>query len=497
MEKRKKIIIVGAGIAGLATGCYAEMNGYETVIYEMAGKPGGVCTSWSRHGFTFDYCMHNLIGTGSKSSVRKIWNELGAFSDGDIIDHEVFVRVEGSAGEVLNLYTDLRRLQKHLLDIASEDKEVIREYIKGARSIARADVFSLPLGEKKSWIGMLGHLPALNKWGKVTMGSFADRFSSPFLRRAFRHVQYDIDEYDMPIMPNIAFMGGQDAGDLGWVRGGSRQFSNRIAGRYADLGGTLHCNSPVDRIIVREGCACGVRLADGTDVPADIVVSAADGYKTIYKMLEGKYTNDLIDRYYEQFPESQPFGLQVYFGLNRELPEVPHALVLLFDRPLTIEGEEKDSLYIKFFNSQSGLVSEGKSVVQVITGGNYSYWNNLYQNPAKYKEAKKKTAGIVLDALEKRFPGIREQVEVVDVSIPSTVERYTNNFHGWLPWTPKTEAAAIMRQGLSKTLPGLDNFYMAGQWAGATIGISSAAIMGRNLVRDLCQKDGRKFVTST
>jgi thioredoxin reductase len=31
----KKIIIVGAGIAGLSTGCYALMNGYEAEIYEM------------------------------------------------------------------------------------------------------------------------------------------------------------------------------------------------------------------------------------------------------------------------------------------------------------------------------------------------------------------------------------------------------------------------------------------------------------------------------
>ena len=37
----KKIIIIGAGIAGLSTGCYAQMNGYDAVIFEMHNKPGG------------------------------------------------------------------------------------------------------------------------------------------------------------------------------------------------------------------------------------------------------------------------------------------------------------------------------------------------------------------------------------------------------------------------------------------------------------------------
>ena len=39
------IIIVGAGISGLAAGCYAQMNGYRTRIFEMHNQPGGLCTA--------------------------------------------------------------------------------------------------------------------------------------------------------------------------------------------------------------------------------------------------------------------------------------------------------------------------------------------------------------------------------------------------------------------------------------------------------------------
>ena len=56
----KSILIIGAGIGGLSTGCYARINGYRAAILEMHTTPGGLCTSWKRHGYTFDGSIHNL-----------------------------------------------------------------------------------------------------------------------------------------------------------------------------------------------------------------------------------------------------------------------------------------------------------------------------------------------------------------------------------------------------------------------------------------------------
>jgi hypothetical protein len=54
----------------------------------------------------------------------------------------------------------------------------------------------------------------------------------------------------------------------------------------------------------------------------------------------------------------------------------------------------------------------------------------------------------------------------------------------------------ITKNGVSKTLPGLDGFYMVGQWAGGIIGLTTVCLMGRNPVRELCQNDHKKFVTT-
>jgi phytoene dehydrogenase-like protein len=57
MMAEKSIIIIGGGIAGLAAGCYARMNGYRAHIFELHTLPGGLCTSWDRKGYTFDGCI--------------------------------------------------------------------------------------------------------------------------------------------------------------------------------------------------------------------------------------------------------------------------------------------------------------------------------------------------------------------------------------------------------------------------------------------------------
>lgn len=65
---KKRTIIIGAGIAGLSSGCYAQMNGYEAEIFEMHNIPGGLCTAWNRKGYTLDGCIHFLVGSKPKKS---------------------------------------------------------------------------------------------------------------------------------------------------------------------------------------------------------------------------------------------------------------------------------------------------------------------------------------------------------------------------------------------------------------------------------------------
>jgi phytoene dehydrogenase-like protein len=111
----RSIIIVGAGLAGLSTGCYAQMNGYKTRILEMQNKPGGVCVSWKRKDYTFDYAVHNVFGVSNKpikSMYNQMWQELGALKGTGVLGFEEFVQIEDSDGKVFTVCTDIDKLKK-------------------------------------------------------------------------------------------------------------------------------------------------------------------------------------------------------------------------------------------------------------------------------------------------------------------------------------------------------------------------------------------------
>ena len=135
----KSIAIVGAGIGGLATGCYAQMNGYRTQIFEMHTIPGGVCTAWKRKGYTFDGCVHHLAGCTPESKVYRMWQELGAMPR-DIHYPKDLICVENLDGRRFTVYTDIDRLEAHMKTLAPGDAAVTEESCQAARRFVRPEL---------------------------------------------------------------------------------------------------------------------------------------------------------------------------------------------------------------------------------------------------------------------------------------------------------------------------------------------------------------------
>jgi phytoene dehydrogenase-like protein len=73
----KSIIVIGAGMGGMAAGIYGQINGFQTRIFETHYLPGGQCASWERKGYTFDACIHHLFGCSPGSRINELWAELG------------------------------------------------------------------------------------------------------------------------------------------------------------------------------------------------------------------------------------------------------------------------------------------------------------------------------------------------------------------------------------------------------------------------------------
>jgi phytoene dehydrogenase-like protein len=405
------------------------------------------------------------------------------------------MRVEGPDGKAFILYTNVDRLEKHLKELAPSDARQIDELCRTIRRFTRfgeaTDGGSGFLSRIVSRLRMLSFMPAMIKYGKMPIQDFAARFSDPFLRQSFAAI------FDMPDFPLIAMMitlAWMHNGDAGYPIGGSLEFARGIERRYLDLGGQIHYRSRVDKILVEQDRAVGVRLVDGTEHLADTVISAADGHATIFDMLEGKYVDDKVRGPYDEWPIFQPIVL-VSLGVDRDLSDEPHMVFYSLDEPIVLAGEERKQISVKHYCYDPTLAPEGKSVVELMIPSNYDYWKELSGERERYEAEKKDIAIKVIDQLEKHFPGIGAQVEVVDVATPMTFERYTGNWQGSMEgWLPTIKTMSLTRgQGIDKTLPRLDSFYMVGQWVEPGGGLPPAATSGRDVIGAICKRDGKAF----
>jgi phytoene dehydrogenase-like protein len=502
MSMAKSIIIIGAGIAGLSAGCYGQMNGYQTQIFEMHDKPGGVCTAWERKGYTIDGCLHWVVGSSPDSSYYFLWKELGTIQGCKFIDFEEFRRIEGADGKTWTIYSDLDRLEEHTKEIAPEDAKVIHEFISGARAMSRlnfkwklvkAPELTTILDNLKIMPPMLSFMPTFLKFRRVSTGQYAQRFKNPFLRRAFT-ASFAGEFADFSMLARQGTLGFQHSKQAGWPIGGSLEFVRTIEKRYLELGGQVHYRSPVNKILVENNRAIGVRLFDRTEYRSDIVISAADGHSTIFGMLDGKFMNDKLKEYYAKLPLFPPL-LYVGLGIARSFPPEPHEIVYILEKPFTFGNKTCDRMCLDIYNYDPTFAPPGKTSLVMLLYADYDYWQKLrLEDREQYKQEKEKIADQVIAFLDTRFPGLAKQVEMRDVATPATWERYTGNWRGsWEGWFLSSK---VFMTSMSKELPGLKNFYMIGQWVEPGGGTPAAAVSGRNAIQIICKRDGRKFTTT-
>ncbi|MFW5714677.1 MAG: hypothetical protein ACOCYU_08400, partial [Brevefilum sp.] len=231
-------------------------------------------------------------------------------------------------------------------------------------------------------------------------------------------------------------------------------------------------------------------------VRGDYVLSNADGYRTIYKMLSGCFTNEEIDKYYDQILDEQEMNTTISLGVRREFPSHWRAISYVLDEPVEIAGDLRNSLEVEFYGPKYGFSPEGKSVLKILMKSKYSFWKALRKNRKAYQYAKDEAIECVIALLEEKFPGLHEQVEMRDMATPITVERYTNCIQGNHAWSPPDFSLMKMMKGVSKSLPGLDHFYMVGQWALGSLGIPNVAMDGRNVIKKICKRERVRFKTT-
>ncbi len=292
------------------------------------------------------------------------------------------------------------------------------------------------------------------------------------------------------LVMSLAWMSDRNAG---YPIGGSQAVIRLIVKRLNELGGRLRLGAKVERILIEDNAATGIQLTSGETVPADWVISAADGHATIYDMLGGRYIGESTKRTYATM-ETFPSYLQVSLGAARDLSQQPPFVTRLLDTPLQVDpGTDLSQIAFRVFNFDPTFAPAGKTAVTCfLPTHNFEYWLELERcNLSQYHAEKERVAEAVISHLERFVAGVRDSIETIDVSTPASVIRYTGNWKGSMEgWMHKPGAKF---KPLPMSLPGLRQFIMVGQWVMPGGGLPSGLMTAMSAIRAICKKDHVPF----
>lgn len=491
----KKIIIIGGGISGLASGIYARMKGFESIILEKHTISGGECTGWDRNGYHIDGCIHWLLGTKEGTLAHKFWKEVGALEDIEIFQAESFLTYNYK-GKKICLYRNLQRLRQHLLDISPDDSEAINTFCDDLKSLKNCADFEEkpmdlmnPVEIIKSFMTMEAQGNLFKKYGKVTCAEYAKQFKHPGIREMFE-ILSPADNLSIAMI--MMALGNFASGNAGIPKGGSRAFAFRMEKKYLSLGGTLKKNCSVKDILVENGVAKGVLLENGMALYGDYVIASCDPKVTLDHLLKGAYFDKKLKRMYDN-PKDYILASSIYISLGIEANLEAHPRTeWLSVPPFTFHTQTVNHLAFTTYHYEPSFAPEGKTLItvpiNVFGKESYDYWANLYQDQPKYKEEKQRIGEAVIQGLESHYPKLLGKIELLDVATPITYTRYANAHQGaYMPFFMTINSKMMFNH--NGKIKGLKNCYLSGQWIAMGGGLPGALMTGKETIQRICKKE--------
>lgn len=489
----KKVLIVGAGIAGLTAGIYARESGFDVTIYEGHTIPGGASTSWRRKGYLFEGGMHWLTGSTPKVPLNQLWRELGALDDSvQVKYHDPFVAFDYN-GQTAYLYRDAEKLRRHFLEIAPEDAKEINRLCSDVKKFTKIsmpvmDIKGVKVKHKAKMpismvFGMLPALPRMSFYAKQTVSEYAQRFKSPILQRLLINT-IGADQAATGLVFTLSTFA---SGDGGYPEGGSLAMAARMAKRFEALGGKIEYSKPVEKVLVQNGIAVGA-VVNGETIKADAVIVTQDTLAAVDRLFDSPIHEPWTERMRkETVPMLDTF---ISIGIEADLSGLPERMSFVPNTPLICGGIPQTTVGICNYAGYPGYAPEGCTAVTcIIMGDSYDFWKKCKENGA-YQEEKEKLAQSVIAVLAEKFPQTAGKIAVWDVATPLTYERYLGSYKGsWMSVMPKGKSPEYYPCKPES----IQNLYFAGQRLRCPGGVPGALDSGRNAVQFLCKDTDTVF----
>jgi len=322
----KSVIIIGAGMGGLAAALRLRHMGFDVTVIEKQKRPGGRSNVLQEQGFRVDIGPTILV---MKDTFEETYRAIGQ----DINRRIKFApldpnyRIYYHDGTYIDLYNSMAKL-------AAECERVepgvttrlfrfigdsARKYELGMDFVARNYDRITDLANPSAALRLIQTGAYQNLFAQV--GSY---FKTDKLRKAFSfHSMFlGLSPFDALAMYSLITYADLVEG-MQFPMGGIYSIVEDMVKLAGEMGVTLRTGTPVEEIIVEGGRARGVRLAGGEVVRADIVVSNADLVYTYKKLVPAQYRRIYTDARLDRM-EYACSGYLLYLGVDKTYPHMRH-----------------------------------------------------------------------------------------------------------------------------------------------------------------------------
>jgi phytoene desaturase len=427
-DKKKKIVVVGAGPGGLTAAMVLARRGFDVEVFEKAPVVGGRNAELAVGDFRFDLGPTFLM---MKFVLDKAFEEAGEKSE-DYLD---FKRLDPMyrlifpdfSLDVTDNRDQMRREVARCFpgEEAGLDKFFAREgeRFRHIYACLEKDYSSLADFFKPTFLRALPYIP----FGTNIFRYLGNYFRSEKLRLSFtfQSKYLGMSPWECPgffvILPYIEHEFG-----IFHVQGGLSQISKAMAKVAEKHGAVIHLHTPVKQFLIREKSVTGVVLENGRQVCADATVVNADFAHAMRTLVPP----GILKKYSPSKIRQKKFScstFMLYLGLNKTVPELPHhSIIFAHDYKKNTEDIFKTlklSEDISFYIRNSGVTDDqvapsGKSGIYILV----PVPNN--SSGIDWEKEKVRFRDMVLDIIAARTPlgDLRPHIEAERMVTPADWE---------------------------------------------------------------------------
>ncbi len=475
-------IIIGAGLGGLSCAAGFARQGFKPLVLEQHSIPGGYATTFKRPGgFEFDVSLHSTT-VNERNGFRNLIPGFPEIKDIEFVPHKGLYRAIFPDYDIRVPQKDIAGYIKILTGYFPEEKDGTQRLFQAMEGLA-ADLNKYSgMGGKVDMSAFPRDFPYLFKSITSTWGQFQDAYIKDSKLKAVISSLWGYFGlppsrlasiyYALPLAAYLAEGGYYPIGK-------SQKISNTLARFIEERGGKVVLKARVEKILVKDRAAYGVKTADGTEFTGRVIVSNANAYDTFHKMIDKKeFLKDYLARM-DRFSVSLS-SFQIFLGLKKDLiGELGIADTEIFYEPgydheagyeaaLKADVENSGFGLTLYDNLYPGYSPEGKNTLNIIVLQGYESWKKYEADyfagqKDMYRAEKERLASVLIRKVEDMLlPGLAKAIEVKEIGTPLTNVRYTSNYRGAIYGWDQTLDNSMPRRLPHKTP--VKNLYLAGAW---------------------------------